>query len=303
MGAKKEDRSTWAGLFKTRQQEICTALELLEPTARFTVDTWTRSESSPGLSRVLTDGIVFEQAGVNFSEVNGTLPFEMSAKLVGVKSELPFYATGVSLVIHPLSAHLPTVHANYRYLEVADKAWFGGGADLYALRTFIQQNAVHFHSNATSRTCDRYDDSFYPLFKRQCDEYFYLPHRGESRGLGGIFFDYLGRDDSAHLPKAAALVTDLSSQFLESYLPIVDRHIEKETTQEERDFQLYRRGRYVEFNLLHDRGTLFGLKTGGRVESILMSLPPLAAWSYDKQLTADQLELTELLKHPRAWLT
>ena len=293
-------------VFQAMQRAVVEALEAFEPECRFAADPWKREDScgvegGGGLSRVLTGGEVFERAGVNFSEVSGVMPARVVAMLCGESEEAPFFAAGTSLVIHPRSPMVPTVHANVRYLEVGDRAWFGGGADLtpYYL---VEEDVRHFHETLKS-ICERHDAHFYPRFKKECDGYFYLPHRGECRGVGGIFFDYLGRDDGALLPKAFGFVRDLAAHFSEAYLPIVSRRMHEEYGAREREFQLMRRGRYAEFNLLYDRGTHFGLGTNGRAESILMSLPPLASWVYDFQPVEGSREasLLEVLKAPRDW--
>ncbi len=306
--AMSDYREKSAELFQRVQNQICQALETLDGKARFLTDEWQRPDvgggyGGGGKTRVLSGGDVFEKAGVNFSEVQGTLPSDMSSKLVGLNSEAPFYATGISLVLHPDSPMIPTTHANFRYLEVADKKWFGGGSDLTPYYLF-EEDAIHFHS-VLKRICDTYDPSYYSAFKKQCDEYFYLPHRNETRGVGGLFFDYIGKEDSSQLDEAFLLVQELSEGFLESYLPICERRIEESWGEPEKAFQLLRRGRYVEFNLLYDRGTQFGLRTGGRTESILMSLPPNVQWEYDfrPEPGSREAKLIEVLLEPRAWLT
>jgi coproporphyrinogen III oxidase len=292
-------------LFSETQQNIVEALSALD-IKDFISDKWQRPDISGGhggggLSRILKNGNIFEQAGVNFSSVEGNLPLEMSQKLVGSDNIERFRATGVSLVIHPYSPMVPTVHANFRFLEVGNKSWFGGGLDLTPYYLF-EEDAIHFHRTIKS-VCDRHDSSYYPDFKTQCDNYFYLPHRKETRGIGGIFFDYLGRDSNTDLNTYSQLVEELCSCFIPAYLPIVKKRKEEVWGESEKSFQLIRRGRYVEFNLLYDRGTLFGLKTGGRVESILMSLPPQVRWEYDYKPSQDSREadLIELLKNPKDW--
>ncbi len=303
----KTIRSRSAAFFQDLQSSICSTLEMLDENAHFLVDRWTRedqtgSHGGGGVSRVLRGDGIFEQAGVNFSEVHGTLNPEMSQRLVGVAEDLPFYATGVSLVIHPRSPMIPTTHANYRYLEVGQRRWFGGGGDLTPYYLF-REDARHFH-NTLREHCDAFEPGLYRRFKQQCDEYFYLPHRREYRGVGGIFFDYLGRDGAPPADHYFPLVRSLGEAFLESYLPIVRRRRSEPWSERERTFQLIRRGRYVEFNLLFDRGTLFGLKTGGRTESILMSLPPTVRWEYDYRPAAGsrEAELMEIVRHPTEWI-
>lgn len=297
-----------AALFQQVQQQICDALETTDGSAAFNSDTWQRPDSGGGYggggrTRVLQSGAVFEKAGVNFSEVQGTLPEDMSRKLIGADSPSPFFAAGISLVLHPYSPMVPTTHANFRYLEVGGKKWFGGGSDLTPYYLF-EEDARHFHG-VLRRVCDKYDPGFYADFKKQCDEYFYLPHRGEARGVGGLFFDYLGRGDPERLALYWSLVKELSETFLESYLPIVERRRQQPWGEAEKEFQLVRRGRYVEFNLLYDRGTQFGLRTGGRTESILMSLPPEVRWVYDHAPSpgSREAELLEVVCNPRSWAT
>jgi len=304
----KKDASSF---FKTIQDQISAAVEEADGLASFKQDNWTREESSArgttmdgggGRSRVLEEGAVFERAGVNFSEVSGTLSAEMCEKLVSQKSSLPFYATGVSLVFHPLSPMIPTVHANFRYLEVGEKKWFGGGTDLTPYVLF-KEDAQHFHKKL-KESCDRHAVADYQAFKNACDKYFYLPHRKEHRGIGGIFFDYMGREDGENLEDIFHFVKDMAQGFNDCYSPIVAQRKDLPYGEKERDFQLLRRGRYVEFNLIHDRGTQFGLKTGGRTESILMSLPPLVSWKYNQQPEPDSNEskLLEVLSNPVEWL-
>ncbi|MCB0322704.1 MAG: oxygen-dependent coproporphyrinogen oxidase [Bdellovibrionales bacterium] len=299
-------RAESATLFRRLQATICDAVEAIDGTARFLDDLWERTDTNGGAggggrTRVLSGGSVFEQAGVNFSEVHGTLPKDMSERLTGTAEESPFYATGVSLVIHPFSPMVPTTHANFRYLEVGDLRWFGGGSDLTPYYLY-EEDASHFH-RVQRAVCDRFDPEYYPRFKKQCDEYFFLPHRNEGRGIGGVFFDYLGKGAPEQLEQLYPFVSALGEAFPESYLPIVERRREEPWGEAEKRFQLLRRGRYVEFNLIYDRGTLFGLKTGGRTESILMSLPPTVCWEYnfEPQPGSREARLLEVLKHPRAW--
>ncbi len=290
-----------AELFQKTQQEFCAKIEALDTSQRFSIDCWDRADGGGGDTRVFQNGTIFEQAGVNFSKVHGTLPEEMSEKLTGQKRALPFFATGISLVIHPRSPLVPTTHANLRFLQVAGNAWFGGGADLTPYYLY-EDDARHFHQSMKA-VCDRFDTSYYPRFKEECDRYFYLPHRGETRGVGGIFFDYCGREDQSELPRYFQLVEALAQGLPEFYLPIVQRRKDTAFSASQKEFQLLRRGRYVEFNLLYDRGTLFGLKTNGRTESILMSLPPEVRWRYDFQPLAgsEEARLLNVLRSPRAW--
>jgi coproporphyrinogen III oxidase len=232
---------------------------------------------------------------VNFSDVAGELPEEIAAHTPG--EGRAFRASGISLVIHPRSPMVPTVHANFRCLTKGAAVWFGGGADLTPYYPY-REDAVHFHATLRA-ACDRHDPGYYPKFKKWCDEYFFLPHRGETRGVGGLFFDYLGGD----LEGTFAFVRDVGDSFLPAYLPIAERRREEHWGEREREFQLWRRGRYVEFNLLYDRGTIFGLRTGGRIESILMSLPPLVRWKYGHEPEPGSREaaLSDFLR-PTDWL-
>ncbi len=282
--------------FEQLQQRICAALEEIEQETRFTDDAWERTGGGGGLTRVMENGRVFEKAGVNTSTVFGSLPATIATKMNVPASE--FFATGVSLVIHPRSPMIPTVHANYRYFQRADgDAWFGGGSDLTPYYPF-DEDIVHFHRTLKD-ACDRIDGEFYPRFKKSCDEYFYIPHRGEARGVGGIFFDYLRGESEKHF----ALVQSAGDVFPDAYLPIVERRMKETWGDPEREWQLIRRGRYVEFNLIYDRGTLFGLETQGRAESILMSLPPSVEWRYDVSPPGPlEARLVQLLKHPREWV-
>jgi coproporphyrinogen III oxidase len=259
--------------FKGLQDRIVQSVEELDG-VRFREDMWSRPDGGGGRTRVLEEGNVFEKAGVNFSSVHGNLPDQFASK-IPLGHGTAFFATGVSLVIHPRSPMVPAVHANFRYLEKGDAEWFGGGTDLTPCYPYAE-DAVNFH-RTIKEACDRNDADFYPRFKKWCDEYFTLKHRAEMRGVGGIFFDYIQGDREKHF----AFVQDVGNSFVSAYLPIVQRRMNEPYGDQERQYQLYRRGRYVEFNLLYDRGTIFGLETRGRTESILMSLPPLVRWVYD----------------------
>jgi coproporphyrinogen III oxidase len=281
--------------FKQLQDRISRDIEELDGKS-FREDTWSREGGGGGRTRVLEEGRVFEKAGVNFSSVHGNLPEEFAAK-IPVGSGTSFFATGVSLVFHARSPMVPAVHANFRYLEKGDAAWFGGGMDLTPCYPY-PEDAVHFHRTIKD-VCDRHDAEFYPKFKKWCDEYFTLQHRGEMRGIGGLFFDYLQGD----IEKNFSFVRDAGDAFLDAYVPIVRRHMETPYGERERQYQLYRRGRYVEFNLLYDRGTIFGLETRGRTESILMSLPPLVRWIYDYKPEPGSREAEALaFFQPRDWV-
>lgn len=259
-------------LFEERQVAICDELSRLDGAKQFALDRWERAGGGGGLTAVLADGGVFEKAGVSTSTVWGALDDAALRKLGGHERE--FFATGISMVLHPRSPMVPTLHANFRYLKRGADGWFGGGSDLtpyYPKR----EDVTEFH-RAWRGICDRHDAAYYPHFKAWCDEYFYLPHRGETRGVGGIFFDDLRGDPESTF----AFVSDCCRSVLTPYVPIVRQHRDEPYGEREREFQLFRRGRYVEFNLVYDRGTSFGLATHGRTESILMSLPPLARWTY-----------------------
>ncbi len=277
------------------QRDICAAIERVDGQATFRLDEWQRAGGGGGLTGILSGGGVFEKAGVNTSVVHGELSPELQAALPGDGAS--FFATGVSLVLHPHSPYVPTTHANFRFLRRGRTAWFGGGADLTPYYPFLE-DAVHFHRQLAS-ACDRHDPDYYRRFKAWCDEYFYLRHRQETRGVGGIFFDYLPAD----VASVQDFWQDAGAAFLPAYLPIVERRKDTPFGERQRHFQLYRRGRYVEFNLLYDRGTVFGLRTDGRVESILMSLPPLVRWEYDfvPEPGSEEAQLASFLR-PRDYL-
>jgi coproporphyrinogen III oxidase len=285
------------------QAHICTGLEELEReaggSASFRDDSWDREGGGGGTSRVLADGELFEKAGVNVSVVHGDLSAAFAKELPG--SGTQFFAAGVSLVIHPRNPWVPTVHANFRYLEHGDRSWFGGGADLTPYYYFAQDEQ-HFHG-VWQRLCERHPEHVeYAKLRDTCDRYFWLPHRGERRGVGGIFFDYLYVDPTQPgQPEALLeLVRDGGRSFLDAYLPVVRARMGSVWGERERQWQKLRRGRYVEFNLLYDRGTVFGLRTGGRTESILMSLPPDVRWAYCEEPEPGSPEhaLLERLRRP-----
>ncbi|XP_045467465.1 oxygen-dependent coproporphyrinogen-III oxidase [Harmonia axyridis] len=306
----EDDMKTKVELMILRvQAEFCRALEKEEESGiKFVVDKWQRKEGGGGITCIMQDGKVFEKAGVNISVISGMLPQAAIARMrsQGKKlsdGELPFFAAGVSSVIHPRNPLVPTIHFNYRYFEVRDGDtvhwWFGGGTDLtpYYLNA---ADAVHFHT-VLKETLDKHDKQYYPKFKKWCDEYFYIPHRYETRGIGGIFFDDL---DTPNQEKCFKFVSDCADAVKYSYIPLVQRHKDASYSKQERDWQLLRRGRYVEFNLIYDRGTKFGLLTpGARYESILMSLPLKAKWEYMHQPGPEtpEGELLEILRNPREW--
>jgi coproporphyrinogen III oxidase len=287
-------RSQVAAYMKGLQDQISSAIEQVDG-QRLREDAWSRQGGGGGRTRILEEGAIFEKAGVNFSEVHGNLPPEFAAT-IPLGSGTEFYATGVSLVFHPRSPMVPAVHANFRFLEKGDAAWFGGGMDLTPCYPQAE-DAIHFHRTIKA-ACDRHDPDYYRKFKKWCDEYFFLKHRGEMRGIGGVFFDYLQNDRA----KDFAFVRDLGDSFVNAYLPIVRQHMNEPYSAKHREYQLYRRGRYVEFNLLYDRGTIFGLETRGRTESILMSLPPLVRWVYDFKPEPGSVEEKALeFYQPRDW--
>lgn len=294
------------------QAEFCRALESEEYSGqKFVVDRWMRKEGGGGVTCVMQDGDVFEKAGVNVSVVTGSLPpaavqqMRARGKELTENVKLPFFASGVSAVIHPRNPHVPTIHFNYRYFEVelpdgSKQWWFGGGTDLtpYYLD---ESDAKHFHKTLKS-ACDEHDTTYYPRFKKWCDDYFHIKHRNESRGIGGIFFDDI---DEPNQEAAFNFVTSCARAVTPSYLPLVQRHKNAEYGSNERQWQLLRRGRYVEFNLIYDRGTKFGLYTpGARYESILMSLPLHARWEYmhaPKEKSKEN-DLLQVLQNPKEWV-
>ncbi|RUM80248.1 MAG: oxygen-dependent coproporphyrinogen oxidase [Candidatus Thioglobus sp.] len=287
------------------QQDICDQLEQVDGKAVFIKDEWQKPDNSGnGITRVLTNGAVFEQAGVNFSIVHGD---NMPASATQLRPELAgrsFSALGVSLVIHPLNPYAPTSHANVRFF-IAEKEgedpiwWFGGGFDLTPYYGF-DEDAILWHQTAKD-ACDPFGEDVYPKYKKWCDDYFYMKHRDEQRGVGGLFFDDL---NEGGFDRCFAFMQSVGNSYIKAYRPIVERRKDTPFTDHERQFQLYRRGRYVEFNLVYDRGTLFGLQTGGRTESILMSLPPLVRWEYqyEPEAGSEEERLYERFIQPQDWL-
>ena len=285
------------------QDQIVTSLSGYESDHKFLIDTWTHKTGGGGRSCVLENGKVFEKAGVNFSHVTGdSLPASATANRPELKGKA-FEAMGVSLVIHPRNPHVPTTHMNVRFFNAGAQGqqpvwWFGGGFDLTPYYPVID-DVIHWHRQAR-KSCAEFGDKYYEEFKNWCDNYFYLKHRDETRGVGGLFFDdfnELGFD------KSFAFMQSVGDHFLPAYTPIVDKRRQIEYTESQRAFQAYRRGRYVEFNLVYDRGTLFGLQSGGRTESILMSMPPMASWRYNwaPDKNSPEAQLYKYLK-PRNWL-
>lgn len=288
------------------QDTIVSKLEEVDGGAKFKEDLWERPEGGGGRTRVIENGAVFEKGGVNISKVHGPLPTAMQQYFkVG---EVDFFACGLSLVLHPKNPMVPTVHANWRYFEMYDKLgnivdqWFGGGQDLTPYYLF-DEDATHFHE-VCKRACDAHNSEFYSEYKQKCDEYFWNTHRDEARGVGGLFFDYCKASEQMSIEDWYNFVTEVGNSFLESYVPIAEKRKDLSFTEVQRNWQEIRRGRYVEFNLVHDKGTLFGLKTNGRIESILMSLPPHVQWVYDHHPEAGSEEerLLEVLAQPKKWI-
>jgi coproporphyrinogen III oxidase len=325
----KDSRQQVSQFMRQLQDRICEGLEHLDGVGQFREDSWEREEGGGGRSRVIRDGDVFEQGGVNFSEVWGK---DLPPSIVVQRPEAAgheFYATGTSMVLHPRNPYIPTVHLNYRYFEAGPVWWFGGGIDLTPYYPFVE-DVIHFH-RTLKQTCDAHHPHYYQAFKLWCDEYFYLKHRNETRGVGGLFFDYqdtqgklypvsypgsqsdtiasrfsesVGAVPGRTWESLFAFVNDCGNAFLPAYVPIAERRRSMEYGDRERNFQLYRRGRYVEFNLVYDRGTIFGLQTNGRTESILMSLPPLVRWeyAYQPEPNSPEAELYTTFLKPQNWL-
>ncbi|MGB1391713.1 MAG: oxygen-dependent coproporphyrinogen oxidase [Flavobacteriaceae bacterium] len=288
------------------QDTITSKIEKIDTVSKFKEDIWKRDEGGGGRTRVIEDGAVFEKGGVNISAVYGELP-EVLRKQFNVE-EGDFYACGLSLVLHPKNPMVPTVHANWRYFEMYDSKgnivtqWFGGGQDLTPYYLF-NEDAIHFHT-ICKNVCDQYNQEFYPMFKKNCDAYFWNTHRKEARGIGGLFFDYLKKTDEFSIQDRFNFVTAAGDSFLESYVPIVEKRKNITYQKSHKNWQEIRRGRYVEFNLVHDRGTLFGLKTKGRIESILMSLPPTVQWkyNYNPDVNSEEEKLIKVLTNPVDWV-
>lgn len=287
------------------QDTITSKLEKLDGKATFQEDLWKRPEGGGGRTCVIENGNVFEKGGVNISAVHGALPESMQ-NYFGVK-DADFFACGLSLVLHPKNPMVPTVHANWRYFEMYDKEgtivdqWFGGGQDLTPYYLF-DEDAIHFHT-VCKKACDLHNAEFYPVYKKKCDDYFWNSHRNEARGVGGLFFDYCKGTDEMSMQDWYDFVTKVGDSFLEAYVPIIEKRKELLFLKEQRDWQEIRRGRYVEFNLVHDKGTLFGLRTNGRIESILMSLPPHVQWQYNHhpERGSEEEKLIDVLKNPKDW--
>ena len=297
-------RERVVAILKDGQQRLIEAFERTDGGARFRPHEWERPGGGGGSARILEGGAVFEKAGVNFSAVHGERVPPSLAKRHPQAEGKPFFATGVSLVLHPRNPYVPAFHANFRYFEVggdSDIWWFGGGADMTPNYPFLDDPA-HFHQELKA-LCDRHPQADYRTLKETCDDYFFIRHRGEMRGIGGIFYDELSPVGDGSFEADLEFTRDGLASLLPAYLPIVERRKETPYGEGEREWQLYRRGRYVEFNLVYDRGTLFGLQTQGNIEAILMSMPPYARWQFDYQPPAGSPEakLRELLE-PRDWV-
>jgi coproporphyrinogen III oxidase len=294
----KEDISK---AFQSLQDRICTGLELLDGKAKFIEDQWTRTGGGGGRSRIIQDGQVFEKGGVNFSAVSGKAPEFLEKELKTSAAE--FFATGVSIVIHPVNPFVPIIHMNIRYFEMDEIKWFGGGIDLTPIYFF--EDDVRFFHRYLKSVCDRFNKNYYPEFKSRADDYFFIRHRNETRGAGGIFFDHLKPSPEITVEQLFDFTIATGEAFLPVYSEIVNRNRSKVFGQKEKDWQFIRRGRYAEFNLVYDRGTKFGLETDGRTESILMSLPPMVSWKYDyRPLPGTEEEKTQqLLGKGRDWIS
>jgi len=289
------------------QNTICNKLEQIDKKVKFREDLWNREQGGGGKTRVMENGNVFEKAGVNISRVFGELPKSMQ-EYFKIEDNVDFFACGLSMVLHPKNPFVPTTHANWRYFEMYNKSgevlksWFGGGQDLTPYYLF-EEDATHFHK-ICKEACDKHNTDFYPRYKKQCDDYFWNSHRAEARGIGGLFFDYLEPTQEMTSEKWYNFVTEIGNSFLEAYIPIVEKRKNSSYAENHRKWQEIRRGRYVEFNLIHDKGTLFGLKTNGRIESILMSLPSHVQWIYDHQpeIGSEEEKLVNVLKNPKEWI-
>jgi len=303
----RDFRDQWIRFIQDLQEKICAALEELDGGATFVLDEWERHGGGGGRTRVIAGGNVFEKGGVNTSVVWGGVTDTMRTQLK-IEGDT-WFACGLSLVMHPANPYVPTTHANWRYFEVYDETgsisdrWFGGGADLTPYYLF-EEDARHFHKSFRD-AMNPFGEDLYPKYKKWCDEYFVNKHRGdEMRGIGGVFYDHLRPVDEVEADRLFSFQQANGNAFLQAYLPIVERRKDLAYEEREVEWQEIRRGRYVEFNLIHDRGTLFGLKTQGRTESILMSLPPRARWEYNYQPVAGSAEaqLLDACLHPREWL-
>lgn len=309
-------RARFEKMIREAQDKVCNAIEEADGGGKFKEDVWSRPGGGGGISRVLQDGAVWEKAGVNVSVVYGQMPPDAYRAAKGAAAgssdqkpgPVPFFAAGISSVLHPKNPFAPTLHFNYRYFETdAPKDapgaprqwWFGGGTDLTPAYIF-EEDVKHFHS-VQKQACDKFDPTFYPRFKKWCDDYFYIKHRDERRGLGGIFFDDLNDYDQEML---LSFATECANSVIPAYIPIIEKRKDLPFTDHQKAWQQLRRGRYVEFNLVYDRGTTFGLKTGGRIESILVSLPLTARWEYDHkpEVGSEEWKLLDACINPKEWL-
>lgn len=299
-------------MIREAQDTVCEAIAAADGVGTFKEDVWSRPGGGGGISRVLQDGAVWEKAGVNVSVVYGVMPPEAYRAAKGATDHkpgpVPFFAAGISSVLHPKNPFAPTLHFNYRYFETdappdapgaPRQWWFGGGTDLTPAYIF-EEDVKHFHS-VQKKACDKFDPTFYPQFKKWCDDYFYIKHRDERRGLGGIFFDDLNDYDQEML---LSFATECANSVVPAYLPIIEKRKDVPFTEDHKAWQQLRRGRYVEFNLVYDRGTTFGLKTGGRIESILVSLPLTARWEYDHKPEegSEEWKLLDACINPKEWV-
>eukprot|EP01023_Acetabularia_acetabulum_P005489 TRINITY_DN12242_c0_g2_i1.p1 TRINITY_DN12242_c0_g2~~TRINITY_DN12242_c0_g2_i1.p1 ORF type:complete len:378 (+),score=70.58 TRINITY_DN12242_c0_g2_i1:132-1136(+) len=296
---------------RAAQNNICAAIEEADGYGKFQVDAWTREGGGGGITRVLQGGSAWEKAGVGVSVVYGSMPPEAyraakgSDEVVEGAGKVPFFAAGISSVMHPWNPHAPTMHFNYRYFETAEwngipgQWWFGGGTDITPSYVY-EEDMKHFHG-CYKAACEKHDPNYYPKFKQWCDDYFLIQHRQERRGLGGIFFDDLNDKEQDTI---FAFSKECMNTVVDSYVPLVQKHRNDDFTEKQKEWQQMRRGRYVEFNLVYDRGTTFGLKTGGRIESILMSLPLTARWEYNHQVEENSPEsvLLDCCKNPKNWV-
>lgn len=288
------------------QNCITDKLENIDGEAKFQEDIWERQEGGGGRTRVIENGAVFEKGGVNISAVHGKLPESMQ-QYFNVQNA-NFFACGLSLVLHPKNPMVPTVHANWRYFEMYNQKgdivdqWFGGGQDLTPYYLF-EEDVIHFHQTCKN-ACDKHNKNYYSTYKKRCDDYFYNTHRNEARGVGGLFFDYCKSSETMSMQNWYNFVTEIGNSFLDAYVPIVEKRNHLPYSDKQSNWQEIRRGRYVEFNLVHDKGTLFGLKTNGRIESILMSLPPHVQWVYNHhpEIGSEEEKMFKVLKKPRNWV-
>ncbi|HXP49728.1 MAG TPA: oxygen-dependent coproporphyrinogen oxidase [Bacteroidia bacterium] len=297
------DKKVIEEFLRNLQDEICAGLEKSDGKAKFKEDLWERPEGGGGRTRVIQDGAIFEKGGVNFSSVFGPCPDFLKQEAGISKDEnIPFHATGVSLVIHPNHPFVPIIHMNVRYFEAGNMWWFGGGIDLTP--HYIDKDEAKLFHQHLKNLCDKHSPSYYPEFKKWADEYFFIKHRNETRGIGGIFFDRLSGNEQFTKENRFAFLKEVGESFLGAYLPLVENNRSKPFTENNRQWQLIRRGRYAEFNLVYDRGTKFGLFTNGRAESILMSLPPLVRWDYNYKIEHNSLEnnTLQLLSQYNTWV-